>query len=107
MTRLSLVSALVLLSWAATGALAVFEIEMPLTQLVKDSQVIAVVTLEKVDQEAGKGTLKLQRTLQGELPAAIPIKLIATKEGGSEGNPRGMLDRVQDGGRLVLFLASL
>jgi len=107
MTRLSFALAL-LMPLAASLALAVFEIEMPLSQLVKDSQVIAVVTLERVDQESGKGTLKLQRTLQGEqLSATIPIKLIATKEGGGEGNPRDMLDRVQDGARLVLFLASL
>lgn len=108
MTRLSLALALALILSVAPHARAVFEIEMPLAQLVKDSAVIAVVTLEQIDREAGKGTLKLERSLKGDpLPITIPIKLLASQQGGGEGSPRDMLDRVQDGVSLVLFLASL
>jgi hypothetical protein len=104
MTRRFIVLSLMLL--AVSQARAVVEVEMPLAQLVKDSQIIAVVRLEQVDAEKARGSLTIERTLQGgNLPASIPIKLVASEEG--EGSPRDMLERVSDGTALVLFLSSL
>jgi len=104
MTRRFIVLALMLL--AVPQARAVVEVEMPLAQLIKDSQIIAVVRLEQVDREKARGSLNMERTLQGgNLPASIPIKLIASEAG--EGSLRDMLDRVSDGTSLVLFLSSL
>jgi hypothetical protein len=106
MTRLSFALALGCVLVVGSKARAVVEAEMPLAQLVKDSQLIAVMTLEQVDHESGKGVLKLERMLQGDtLPSSIPIKLLAAA--GGEGNPHDMLQRVEDGTRLVIFLSSL
>ena len=106
MTRLSFVTALALLLLSRSQAHAVVEAEMPLTQLVKDSQVIALARLEQVDAEKGRGSLIIERTLRGgDLPADIPIKLLGSDAG--EGRPLDMLERVNSGTTLVLFLSSL
>lgn len=108
MPRLPFAMALGCLLLAGSRASAVVEAEMPLAQLVMDSQLIAVARLEQVDRESGKGTLRIERFVQGDSPAAsIPIKLIASEGSGGEGNPHDMLDRVQEGTTLVLFLSSL
>ena len=106
MTRPCFAIALACVLSAGSSARAVVEAEMPLAQLVKDSQLIAVMTLEQVDRGGGKGLLKLERVLQGDEPAAaIPIKLVAPA--GGEGSPDDMLDRVGDGTKLIVFLSSL
>ena len=104
MTRRFIPLALILL--AASQARALVEAEMPLGQLVKDSQLIAIAHLEQVDVEKARGSLTIERTLhRGQLPAHIPIQLVAAK--GGEGSPSDMLERVSNGTRLVLFLSSL
>src|SRR6476620_5437623 len=84
-------------------AWAVVEAEMPLAQLVKDSNVVALVTLTSVDLEKSKGTLHIERVLRGDEPQAdMPVKLLAVS--GGEGHPSDMLNRVEEGTKLVLFL---
>src|SRR5215213_2889820 len=76
-------------------ALAVVEAEMPLAQLVKDSQVIAVVRPEKINRERGTAVLKVERVIGGtETLSEIRLKLIAPP--GGEGDPRDMLVRMDD-----------
>ena len=58
MTRRFIVLALMLL--AVPQARAVVEVEMPLAQLIKDSQIIAVVRLEQVDREKARGSLNME-----------------------------------------------
>jgi hypothetical protein len=104
MTRLGLVLALCTLVLGVSPARGVVEAEMPLVQLVRDSQIIAIVRLERLDHENGKAMMAIERTLRGErFPAAIPTRLIAAA--GGDGNPSDMLDRVEEGMTFVLFLA--
>src|SRR5687768_12818589 len=91
---------------AASRAWAVVEAEMPLAQLVRDSHVVALARLEQVDVEKAKGVLIVERVLRGEeqLPN-IPLKLLAAE--GGEGSPGDMLERVENGTKLVLFLSHI
>jgi hypothetical protein len=106
MTRLTIFLSLCCLSAVSSSARAVVEADMPLAQLVKDSQLIAVATLSKLDRDAGKGVLSIDRVLKGDkAPERIPIKLIAASV--ADGKPDDMLQRVGEGTNLVLFLSSL
>lgn len=106
MTRLTIFLSLGCLSAVGGSARAVVEAEMPLAQLVKDSQLIAVATLTKLDREAGKGLLLIDCVLKGEnAPESIPVKLIAASV--ADGKPDDMLQRVGAGTNLVLFVSSL
>jgi hypothetical protein len=88
----------------ASRAWAVVEAEMPLAKLVEDSSVILLAKFDKVDREKGRGDLVVERKLRGEEQlATMPVKLLGAA--GGEGNPTDMLDRVDTGTTLVLFIA--
>jgi hypothetical protein len=106
MQRLTASLALILSLLLSIRALAVFEAEMPLAQLVKDSHVIALVKVEKLNRERGTAILTVEKVVHGDEPLSrIPVRLIADK--GSEGNPQDMLIRLDDGMSLVVFLSHL
>lgn len=106
MSRSPCLFALGSLLLAVSRALAVVEAELPLRQLVEDSQVVAVAKLEQVDRETGKGVLSIEQVLHGDEPLTnLPVKLV--RAGNGEGSPRDMLDRVDEGTVMLLFISRI
>lgn len=106
MSRLNCFFALGSLLLAVSRASAVVEADLPLRQLVEDSQVVAVAMLEQVDRESGKGVFAIEQVLRGDEPlASLPVKLL--RAGSGEGSPSDMLDRVDEGTVIVLFISRI
>lgn len=99
--------ALVLCSLAALSsrALAVVETEMPLAKLLQDSNLVAVVKVERLDRTREQAILSVERILKGDEPLT---KIAVTLNGnGGEGHPQAMLARIDNGTRLVVFISHL
>lgn len=86
---------------ASRPCLAVIEALTPLAQLERDATAIAVVKVQTLDLDKQTTVLTLERTITGELsPPRVPIRL----PGDNQGVPTDMLERLEVGQRLVLFV---
>jgi hypothetical protein len=85
----------------ARPALAVIEALTPLKKFQADATAIVSVKVERLDLEKQTAVLTVEKLIAGEFNATrIPLRLA----GDSDGDPADMLDRLEVGQRLVLFV---
>jgi hypothetical protein len=90
-----------LMCCSANPALAVIEALTPLKKFRADATAIVSVKVEKLDLEKQTAVLTVEKLIAGEFNSTrIPLRLA----GDSDGHPTDMLDRLEAGQRLVLFV---
>lgn len=87
---------------------AIVEKVTSLEQIVRDSQVIAVARVSRIDRESQRLLLTIEETMKGE-PAVqrIAVDLNADSVAQPGSNPDELLDRVEPEAKVVVFLTEV
>jgi hypothetical protein len=101
--RLATFLSLLIVLALAEALSADIEIRLPLKTLVAQSEVIAIVEVQRFDAEKQRAMLVVERVLKGDALERLPVQLRGT----GDGPPDDMLVRIAAGHRLLVFLAPL